>query len=82
MICNPLSKISGSPFQYKGITPTLPASICLNIDEKIPNAINKNPTILIEFENLETGFVLFFKEKLNNNRITPKIINTIIIHLI
>jgi hypothetical protein len=82
MICKPLSKISGSTFPYKDFTPTLPASICLNIDEKIPNAINKKPTIFKEFENLEKGFGLFFKEKLNNNRITPKIINTIIIHLI
>jgi hypothetical protein len=51
----------------------------LNIEEKIPNAINKKPTIFKEFENLEKGVGLFFKEKLNNNRITPKIINAIII---
>jgi hypothetical protein len=36
------------------VTPTVPASICLNAEENISN--NKTPMILKRFENLDSGF--------------------------
>jgi hypothetical protein len=37
------------------VTPTVPASICLNAEENIP-PINKTQMILKRFENLDSGF--------------------------
>jgi hypothetical protein len=38
------------------VTPTVPASICLNAEENIPQQLTKTPMILKRFENLDSGF--------------------------